>query len=255
MGRTLTLGYGVLVYVLFLGTFVYFIGFAAGFEFMPNSVNSGTAAQTTQAMVINLAMLGLFAAQHFIMARPWFKRRWTEIIPETFERSTYVLATTLIVLLMLWQWQPMPGLMWHIENPIGMYCLWGLWGVGWVVMLYSTFLVDHFDLFGLRQVYLCWRGVPYTQVQFKMRSLYRYVRHPMMVGFIIAFWATPKMSAGHLLFALASTGMILIGIQLEERDLLAAHGASYEEFRRRVPMLIPRLSGAAPITASAEAKS
>ena len=223
MSRTLTLGYGVLVYVLFLGTFVYFIGFAAGFEFMPNSVNSGRAAPTAQAMAINLAMLGLFAAQHFIMARPWFKRRWTRIIPVTIERSTYVLATTLIVLLMLWQWQPMPGLMWHIENPIGMYCL---WGVGWIVMLYSTFLVDHFDLFGLRQVYLSWRGVPYTDVQFKMRSLYRYVRHPMMVGFIIAFWATPKMSSGHLLFAIAATGMILIGIQLEERDLLAAHGAS-----------------------------
>ena len=149
----------------------------------------------------------------------------------------------------------MPGVLWRMEDPAGTYGLWGLWGVGWIVMLYSTFLVDHFDLFGLRQVYLCWRGVPYTEVQFKMRSLYCYVRHPMMVGFIIAFWATPKMSAGHLLFAIAATGMILIGIQLEERDLLAAHGASYEEFRRRVPMLIPRLSGAAPITESGEAKS
>ena len=149
----------------------------------------------------------------------------------------------------------MTGVVWEVEAAWAQYLLWAVLLGGILIVLLSTFIIDHFDLFGLRQVYLCWRGVPSTDVLFKMRSLYRYVRHPMMVGFIIAFWATPKMSAGHLLFAIAATGMILIGIQLEERDLLAAHGASYEEFRRRVPMLIPRLSGAAPITASAEAQS
>lgn len=252
MGRVATLVYGVVIYFLFLATFVYFIGFAAGFSFMPTSVNSGDAGPAGSAIAINLLMLAAFATQHFIMARPWFKERWTKIVPEQIERSTYVLATTLLVILMVWKWQPMPNVIWQVENSAGCYALWGLWGVGWVIMLYSTFLIDHFDLFGLRQVYLYFRGTPYTDVQFKMRSFYCYVRHPMMVGFIIAFWATPHMSDGHLLFAIAATGMILIGIQLEERDLLRAHGEDYEGYRRRVPMLIPSLRAARPTEASAE---
>lgn len=246
MGRVATLLYGVLIYFLFLATFVYFIGFAAGFSFMPTSVNSGEAGPSGSAILINLLMLTAFATQHFIMARPWFKERWTKIVPEQIERSTYVLATTLLVTLMVCKWQPMPGTVWHIENSAGAYALWAVWGVGWVIMLYSTFLIDHFDLFGLRQVYLYFRATPYSPVQFKMRSFYCYVRHPMMVGFIIAFWATPNMSAGHLLFSIAATGMILVGIQLEERDLLRALGEDYSSYRRRVPMLIPSLTPARP---------
>jgi len=242
------LAYGLFVYVVFLCTFVYFIGFAAGFSFMPTSVDSGEQGATGPAILVNLGILTVFAVQHFIMARPWFKARWIRIVPVTIERSTFVFVTTLLVMLLVWQWRPMPEMIWEITNPLGHYGLWALWAIGWVIMLYSTFLIDHFDLFGLRQVYLHARGIAYTPVQFKMRSLYRHVRHPMMVGFIIAFWATPTMSAGHLLLAIATTGMILVGTQLEERDLLRAHAGAYLDYRRRVPMLIPGFRAAAPIS-------
>ena len=246
MNRTAVFLYGAVVYVFFLATFLYLVGFAAGFGFLPKSVDSGPAAPLGQAILINSLLFGLFAVQHFIMARPWFKKRWTQIVPEVVERTTYVLITSLLLVLLFWQWRPMPGIIWEIENAAGAYPLWAFWAIGWVIMLFSTFLIDHFDLFGLRQVYLYGRGTPYTQVQFKMRSLYRYLRHPMMLGFLIAFWATPRMTSGHLLLAIANTAIILIGIQLEERDLLRAHGEHYESYRRRVPMLVPRLTPAAP---------
>jgi protein-S-isoprenylcysteine O-methyltransferase Ste14 len=240
MNRILTISYGAVSYLIFLGAFLYAIGFVGNIV-VPRSIDAGVTAPLGQAVVVNVLLLGLFAVQHSVMARPAFKRWWTRLVPKAIERSTYVLLSSLVLALMFWQWRTMPTIIWNVTWMPGRIGLWILFGLGWATVLLSTFMINHFDLFGLRQVYLAWRGVPYTNLEFRTSLLYRVVRHPLMLGFIVAFWATPTMTAGHLLFAVATTGYILIAIQLEEHDLNATLGEQYRDYRGRVPMLIPGL--------------
>jgi protein-S-isoprenylcysteine O-methyltransferase Ste14 len=240
MNRILAVGYGAVCYVAFLAAFLYAIGFVGNIV-VPRSIDAGISAPITEAVVVNVLLLGLFAVQHSVMARPAFKRWWTRLVPTTIERSTYVLLSSLALFLLYWQWRTMPAVVWDVTWPPGRVILHVLFWVGWVTVLTATFMINHFDLFGLRQVYLAWRGQQYADLEFRTSLLYRLIRHPIMLGFIIAFWAAPTMTAGHLLFSVATTGYILIAIQLEERDLMALLGDSYREYRRRVPMLIPGL--------------
>lgn len=231
--------YGVVAYVVFLASFLYAIGFVGGI-YVPKSIDVGNVTALSIALPIDALLLAMFAVQHSVMARPAFKRVWTTIVPASVERTTYVLASSLVLILLFWQWRPMPTPVWQITNPAGQTVLYALFFAGWLLVLVSTFAIDHFDLFGLRQVWLNFRGVEYTHPPFSTSGLYRHVRHPIMLGFIIAFWAAPTMSVGHLLFALATTGYILIALQLEEHDLVQVLGDSYREYRRRVPMMLPR---------------
>ncbi|EHB50021.1 putative integral membrane protein [Mycolicibacterium rhodesiae JS60] len=240
MSRYLAIGYGAVCYVIFLAAFLYAIGFVGNLV-VPRSVDHAIEASLGEAVVINVLLLGLFAVQHSVMARPAFKRRWTRLVPKTIERSTYVLLSSLALFLLFWQWRTMPAIIWDVSWMPGRVALWVLFAAGWVTVLLSTFMISHFDLFGLRQVYLAWRGTPYSELEFRTSMLYRVVRHPLMLGFIVAFWAAPTMTAGHLLFAVATTGYILIAIQLEEHDLTAVLGERYRTYRGRVPMLIPGL--------------
>lgn len=230
--------YGVLCYTLFLATFLYAVGFIGGFG-APITLDSAGSGPLAISLAIDAALLALFALQHSVMARTWFKERWTRIVPPPVERSTYVLLSSVALLLLFWQWRPLGGVVWSVTNPLARTILWSLFGFGWVLVLVSTFLINHFDLFGLRQVWLALRGRPYTSLKFGTPGPYRLVRHPLYVGWLFAFWMTPRMTSAHLLFAIATTGYILVAIQFEERDLVHAHGASYEQYRRRVPMLIP----------------
>lgn len=240
MKRTAIFIYGLAVYVVFLAVFCYLMGFVAGL-FVPRHIDGpgDASANTLLAVAINVGFLALFAVQHAIMARPAFKRWWTQFIPQSAERSTFVLATVSILTAMVLFWQPLPGIVWKVTHPAGQGVLWTLYVIGWATVLYSTFLIDHFDLFGLRQVWLQFRNRPYTQKQFMERSLYKWVRHPLMVGFLIAFWATPTMTVGHLLFAVVTTGYILIGTQIEERDLIDLHGDDYLDYARRTRAFVP----------------
>lgn len=238
MRRIPAFTYGVVCYAIFLGTFLYAIGFL-GNVIVPKSIDSAPQGPLGQSLLINILLLGIFAVQHSVMARPTFKRWWTTIVPKPVERSTYVLFSSLALILLFWQWRPMGGLIWNLQDRAGSALIVGLAASGWFLVLVSTFLIDHFDLFGLRQVYLYLRGRPYARLRFQAPGPYKTVRHPLYVGWLLAFWATPTMTAAHFLFAVATTAYILIAIQLEERNLVDAHGELYLEYRRRVPMLIP----------------
>jgi protein-S-isoprenylcysteine O-methyltransferase Ste14 len=238
MGKVLGLIYGVAAYFLFLVVIVYAIGFVADW-LVPKSIDSGTQGDLILSLLINTALLGVFAVQHSVMARPGFKAWWTKIVPQSIERSTYVVFSGLALLLLFWKWQPLPGTVWKVEESAGVIALWGLCGLGWLMVFASSFAISHFDLFGLRQVYLNLRNQRYSHLQFRIVGLYRLVRHPLMLGFVIALWATPHMTVGHLFFAAATTLYILIALQLEERDLVAHYGEEYTEYRKQVPMLLP----------------
>jgi protein-S-isoprenylcysteine O-methyltransferase Ste14 len=231
--------YGFVVYVFFLATFAYAAHFIGGFV-VPKTIDSGAAVPLAEALIVDLALLGLFAVQHSVMARRSFKFWWTRIVPPAVERSTYVLAATLALALLLWQWRPIAEpVIWRVENPLAVQAIWTLFALGWVILLLATFLINHFELFGLRQVFARLTGKPIPEAQFRTPFLYRYVRHPIYLGFLMAFWAAPVMSAGHLLFAVACTGYILIGIWFEERDLVAQFGDQYRRYRAQVGMLLP----------------
>jgi protein-S-isoprenylcysteine O-methyltransferase Ste14 len=230
--------YAVISYLVFLTSFLWAVCFVGDF-LVPKTINSGVPSPVVPSLVINVLLLGLFAVQHSVMARPGFKATWTRVIPASMERSTYVLLASVILLLLFGLWQPLPAVVWSIDSEWARMVVRGVFWAGWLIVLLSTFMIDHFDLFGLRQAYLQLVGSPYTRVLFTERWLYGLVRHPIMLGFLIAFWATPTMTQGHLLFAIACTGYIFGGLWFEERDLLAHHGAEFESYRRRVPMIVP----------------
>ena len=238
MSKAIALIYGIAAYLLFLVVFLYSIGFVGNW-LVPKSIDSGLEGELVLSLLINAVLLGVFAVQHSVMARPGFKRWWTQMVPESIERSTYVLLSSLALALLFWQWRPLQAVIWDVNNSTGAFVLWALFGLGWLTVLTSTFLINHFDLFGLRQVYLNLRSEKYSYLSFRTVGLYRLVRHPIMLGFVIAFWATPRMTLGHLVFALATTIYILIALQLEERDLVTYHGDAYKQYKKEVPMLLP----------------
>ena len=237
MSRIIALVYGVVAYVVFFVTFLYAIGFVGNLV-VPKSIDSGPAATLTTALIVDVILLGVFAVQHSLMARPFFKRAWTKIVPESVERSTYVLFSSLALILLYWQWRPITTPVWIVANPTVGMVLHAVFWIGWVTVLLSTFMISHFELFGLTQVWLNMKDRK-PQTQFKTPFLYGFVRHPIYLGFVLAFWTTPAMTMGHLLFSVMTTVYILIAIQLEEHDLIGIFGDQYVAYRRRVSMLIP----------------
>ena len=243
MNRSLAFAYGLVVYCFFLVTFTYAMGFVGNLV-VPKAIDDGAAGPVVAAVLVNVALLGLFAVQHSVMARPAFKRRWTKIVPKPVERSTFVLFASAVLALLCWQWRPIGGVVWSVTDPVGVSVLYAVFAIGWGVLLAATFLINHFELFGLAQVWRFLRGVEVAPPKFRTPGLYRWVRHPIYLGFLLAFWAAPVMTVGHLLFAIATTGYILIGIWFEERDLIVEFGEQYRRYRAGVGMLVPRLSSA-----------
>jgi methanethiol S-methyltransferase len=255
--RLLFFAYGSFSYLIFLATFLYAIAFVGGFV-VPTQLDGPSGGPIRTALAIDAALLTVFAVQHSVMARRWFKERWTQIVPWAIERSTFVLCASAALLLLFWQWRPIGIAVWTIENGYARLIVWTLFAAGWGTVLVMTFLINHFDLFGLRQVWLLLIGKPYTPVPFRTPLPYRIIRHPLYFGFLLAFWMTPHMTLAHLVFALATTAYIVLAIQFEERDLLSEHGASYAEYRRKVPMLLPGMRSSAsplPVTSSSAAPS
>ena len=236
--RLLFFAYGATSYLIFLLTFLYAIAFVGGFA-VPSRLDGPATTSLPAALAVDCGLLTLFAVQHSVMARRWFKERWTQIVPWAIERSTYVLCASLALLLLFWQWRPIGIRIWSVESPATRAVLWALFAAGWATVLIVTFLINHFDLFGLRQVWLPLVGKPYVRVSFRTPLPYRFVRHPLYFGFLLAFWMTPTMTLAHLVFAVATTAYIVLAIQFEERDLVAEHGRRYEDYRRSVPMLLP----------------
>ena len=238
MSRLIALLYGLVSYALFFVTFLYALGFVEGLV-VPKTIDSGAETPVTAALVINVLLMSLFAIQHSVMARPRFKQWWTQWVPKSIERSTYVLLASLALALLCWQWRPMPAMVWRVDDPYMAMALIGLSLVGWLIALTSTFLINHFELFGLHQVTNNITGRQMPAPRFRTPLYYRFVRHPLYLGFIIAFWATPAMTVGHLLFAAVTTAYIVVGILLEERDLIEVFGDDYRRYRERVSMLVP----------------
>lgn len=239
MKKIIALLYGIVAYFLFLGTFLYAIAFVGDFG-VTKTINTGPETPFMEALIINLAVLSVFALQHSIMARPGFKEWWTKIIPPEIERSTYVLLSSLALILIYWQWRPMSAVIWEVQHETATILIQGLFALGWLIVLLSTFMISHFELFGLKQVYRYLKNIEPKPISFQKPFLYQIVRHPLMLGFIIAFWATPVMTLGHLVFSITTTLYILIAVKFfEERDLLRKHGEKYAEYQEEVPMLIP----------------
>jgi protein-S-isoprenylcysteine O-methyltransferase Ste14 len=230
--------YGVVSYAIFFATFLYAVGFIGNFG-VPRTLDGAPTSSFATALLIDLGLLGLFAIQHSVMARPIFKRWFTKTIPESAERSTYVLLSSVALIALFAWWQPLGGVVWHVTDATLRGVLWASFAFGWLLLLASTFHINHFDLFGLRQVWLQLRGRPYTHLAFTTPGLYRLVRHPLYVGWLFTFWATPTMTVSHLVFAIATTAYILIAIRFEERDLVAHFGKTYADYREQVPMLVP----------------
>jgi protein-S-isoprenylcysteine O-methyltransferase Ste14 len=245
MARFLAFLYGTAAYVLFLGAFLFAIGFVTGLP-VPKTIDMGPVVPVTEALIINVLLMSLFAIQHSVMARKGFKRWWTQFVSPAIERSTYVLFATLALILLLWQWRPIPTIVWQVTDPTAAMALTGLSLFGWLIVLASTFMINHFELFGLHQVVNNLAGRQMGEMSFKTPLLYRLVRHPIYLGFIIAFWAAPVMTAGHFLFAAVTTAYIFVGIMLEERDLVAQFGDEYRTYRERVGMIFPKPGRGSP---------
>jgi protein-S-isoprenylcysteine O-methyltransferase Ste14 len=234
--------YGLVAYTACLGALLYLIGFS-GDLLVPRSVDSGTAATLPEALIINLFLLSLFAVQHSVMARQAFKRVWTRVVPKAVERSTYVLTTSIVLALLFWQWRPIPvPVVWRIENAAAVQPLWAIFWLGWALVLVSTFLINHFELFGLQQVFARLTGREMPALEFRTPLFYRHVRHPLYLGILLSLWSVPVMTAGHLLFSIGLTSYIFVGIWFEERDLIAQFGERYRRYRAEVGMLVPRRS-------------
>ncbi len=238
MARIFALLYGLAAYFVFFGTFLYAVGFVGGMV-VPKTIDTGPTASLPEALIVDLLLLSIFAIQHSVMARPQFKRWWTKFVPATIERSTYVLLASLALVLLFWQWRPITAVIWQIDNPQIAMALVALSFAGWLIVLTSTFLINHFELFGVHQVANNLMDRPMAPPRFRTPMLYKFVRHPIYLGFIIAFWATPTMTAGHFLFAAVTTTYIFVGIMLEERDLIDLFGDDYRRYRERVAMLVP----------------
>jgi methanethiol S-methyltransferase len=238
MGRFIAFVYGLAAYLIFFVTFLYAIGFVSGL-IVPKTIDTGAVVSTVEALIVNVLLMSVFAVQHSVMARKQFKQWWTQFVPKSVERSTYVLFSSLALILLFWQWRPMPMEVWHIDNPQIAMAMIGLSFVGWLIVLTSTFLINHFELFGLQQVASNISGQPMPVPRFRTPLYYKFVRHPIYLGFIIAFWAAPTMTVGHLLFAAVTTAYIVVGILLEERDLIDLFGDDYRRYKDRVSMLVP----------------
>lgn len=248
--RIATLAYGAIAYLTFLGSFAYTIGFLAD-RVVAKGIDDGPDGSVVLAIVVDLALLSLFAVQHSVMARPWFKRAWTRVVPESAERSTYVLAASLVIVLLLWQWRPLTDEVWSVDPGWARTLFWVVYAFGWAFLVASTVFIGHFDLFGLKQTVARWRSERYVGPDFGRPGFYSLVRHPIMTGFLIAFWAAPDMSAGRLLFAGVSSAYIVVAVRFEEHDLRAELGDAYDTYADEVPRFLPHLgSGLAPVEPS-----